>query len=327
MIMVSIQDQLFQLIRDKLPPGRSLADVVAEVLFLSNDSAYRRIRGETSLVLEETKILCSHFGISLDRLLDLHKGSVLFTPIELDNQNYSFTDFLSGILRNLRSLAASEKSELIYLAKDLPLFHYFNFRPLFAFRYFFWMKSILRHPDFVNARFSWNCMPDRVFHLGQEILEVYNSIPSTEICNTECVNSTIAQIEYYREAGYFAEEDDIAALYEALRSTLDHLRLQVEKGAKFLPGRTTGHNGGLFHFFYNRVILGDNTILGLQGKRKVLYLNYDVLNYMVTEDQGFCENVYLKLQMLMRSATILSSVSEKQRNIFFNLLSRKIPSQ
>jgi hypothetical protein len=63
----------------------------------------------------------------------------------------------------------------------------------------------------------------------------------------------------------------------------------------------------------------------LNGK-KILYLNYDVLNYMVTRDETFCNDVYSKLQTLMRRATILSNVSEKQRNMFFNTLLKKIPN-
>ncbi|MBA2329659.1 MAG: hypothetical protein H0V91_08575, partial [Flavisolibacter sp.] len=60
-----IQDTLFQRIKEKLSPNQSLADVISEILFVSNDSAYRRIRGETPLVLEEAQLLCQHFDISL----------------------------------------------------------------------------------------------------------------------------------------------------------------------------------------------------------------------------------------------------------------------
>ena len=41
----SIQEYLFRRIRENLSVEDSLADVVAELLHVSNDSAYRRIRG------------------------------------------------------------------------------------------------------------------------------------------------------------------------------------------------------------------------------------------------------------------------------------------
>jgi hypothetical protein len=46
------QEFLFQRIKELLPPSESLTDVVSEILHVSSDSAYRRIRNETPLVLE-----------------------------------------------------------------------------------------------------------------------------------------------------------------------------------------------------------------------------------------------------------------------------------
>ncbi|MGZ8545155.1 MAG: hypothetical protein ACXWV0_07650 [Flavisolibacter sp.] len=320
-----VQEFLFQRIREKLHSNESLVDVVAELLHLSNDSAYRRIRGETPLVLEEARLLCETYSISLDEMLKARPDTVSFSSIQVENNHQSFELYLEGILKNLQYLNAAEQKELIYLTKDIPLFYNFLFRPLFAFRYFFWMKSILQHPDFISIPFSPELLPAHLEATGNKINEAYNSIPSTEIWNTECINSTIAQVEYYREAGYFNSEDDIRIIYNALHDLVEHLRDQAETGSKFLPAENSGMKKNNFLFFYNRVVLGDNTIMTLANHKKTLYLSYDVLNYMITRDEGLCNKVYDQLQMLMRRATILSNTSEKQRNIFFNILLKKIP--
>jgi hypothetical protein len=322
----SIQDHLFRRIKEKLPLDASLSDVVAELLHVSNDSAYRRIRGETLLVLEETKILCDAFDISLDQTLDTKENTVVFTAFNLNNENYSFKSYLKDILYNLKRVSSFAGGELIYLTKDFSIFNNFISKPLFAFRYFFWMKSILQHPEFVNVKFSMALLTKDIEDMGEQIVRSYNTIPSTEIWNTECVNSTISQIEYYREAGYFASDLDVQRIYDALRDSIEHLRLQADRGCKFYPGENPDFQKSNFQFYYNRVILGDNTIMSLVNGKKILYLNYDVLNYMVTQDEKFCNDVYSKLQNLMRRATILSNVSEKQRNIFFNILLKKIPN-
>jgi hypothetical protein len=300
---------------------------VADLLHVSNDSAYRRIRGETLLVLEEVKILCDRFGISLDQTINSKENTVVFNAFSLNNDNYNFKSYLTDILKNLQFVRSFEQNELIYLTKDFSIFHNFISRPLFAFRYFFWMKSILQHPDFVHVRFSVDLLTKEIEDLGEQIVRSYNSIPSTEIWNTECVNSTISQIKYYREAGYFASDTDVQTIYDALQEVIEHLRQEAETGCKFYPGENPDFQKSNFQFYYNRVILGDNTIMSLLNGKKVLYLNYDVLNYMVTQDEKFCNDVYMKLQNLMRRATILSNVSEKQRNMFFNTLLKKIPNR
>ena len=326
MAVEKLQEYLFQRIKEKLPVDASLADVISELLHVSNDSAYRRIRGETPLVLEEAQLLCEAFNLSLDQALNSKENSVVFTAFNVNNENYNFKSYLKDILHNLKLVASFDQKELIYLTKDFSIFHNFLSRPLFAFRYFFWMKSILQHPDFVPLKFSMDILTKDIEDIGDQIIRTYISIPSTEIWNTSCVNSTISQIEYYREAGYFVSDSDAAKIYSSLRDTIEHLRSQAETGCKFYPGENPDYQKSNFQFYYNRVVLGDNTIMTILNGKKILYLNYDVLNYMVTRDETFCNDVYSKLQTLMRRATILSNVSEKQRNMFFNTLLKKIPN-
>jgi hypothetical protein len=324
--MSGIQDYLFRMIREKLPPNASIADVIAETLFISIDSAYRRIRGETPLVLEEAKILCDKFSISLDDTLNSKKNSVSVTFTQIDNKSYSFEKYLLDILGNLKLAESFQKTEIIYLTKDVPVFYNFLFKPLFSFRYFFWMKSILQHPDFIQKKFQADKLPPEIEKLGNDICAVYNGLPSIEIWNTECVNSTIGQIEYYREAGYFESEKDVGIIYNCLLQTIEHLRVQAEVGAKFLPGENVATKKNNFQFYYNRVILGDNTVLLSLEDKKILYLTYDALNYLIIRDEYFCNDAYAKLQTLMKRSTLLSNASDKQRNIFFNILLKKIPA-
>lgn len=326
MAPLNIQDYLFQQIKEKLPPSASLADTVSGLLNVSTDSAYRRIRGETPLILEEAAILCRQFGISLDTLLPISKGAVTFMPIQL-NREYTFERYLQDILAAFKYIQAHTEKNITYLTKDVPLFYQFMQRPLFAFRYFFWMKSILQHPDFATLKYSVDLLPASIEQTGQEILKQYSNIPSTEIWNTEAINAIISQVEYYRQAGYFHTPEDVETVYEALRKTLLHLKDQAEYGCKFLPGEVPQSRKSNYRLFYNSIVLGDNTILVETDGRKTLYLIYDVLNYMATQDEQFCNDVHTKLQMLIKRGTIISNVSEKQRSVFFNILLRKIPTR
>ena len=71
-------------------------------------------------------------------------------------------------------------------------------------------------------------------------------------------------------------------------------------------------------------MLGDNTIMIVTDRVKTAFLNYDGLNYIQTRDESFCEPLYEDLQNQMKRATIISQSSEKQRNIFFNIMLGKI---
>ncbi len=64
-----LQKLLFQQIKNKIPANISFAEEIAEVLNISTDRAYRRIRGEKTVSFEALQRLCIKFQLSLDQML------------------------------------------------------------------------------------------------------------------------------------------------------------------------------------------------------------------------------------------------------------------
>ena len=318
------QEFLFQRIKELLPPDISMADSVAEILHISSDSAYRRIRGETPIVLDEARELCLHFKLSLDHVLNVQADSTLFQHVRVNANSYNYEQYLKGLLKQVQYIDSFNNKEVIYRTKDIPIFHNFYYEPLIAFRYFFWMKTIFQHPDFTRKEFTMNCAPGEIISLSRELSSVYNKIPSVEIWNTECINAVISQIEFYKDSGYFSTVSDIRLIYESLEETFGHLKNQAEYGSKFMPQESREMKKNNFTFFYNRVLLGDNTIMVITDNIKTVFLNYDGLNYITTRDEEFCNSCYDDLQNLIKRSTIISETSEKQRNIFFGIMLNKI---
>jgi len=116
----SAQLLFFQHIKGLLPSHISLVEEVAEVLNISNDSAYRRIRGEKPIALEEIKKLCVKYKISLDQLLHLNSESVIFTGKFADPQNFNFELYLQDFLHQFEIINSFEQKELLILGKDVP---------------------------------------------------------------------------------------------------------------------------------------------------------------------------------------------------------------
>lgn len=318
------QDFLFQRISEMLSPHVTMVDAVSEILHVSSDSAYRRIRGETPLVLEEVRQLCKHFNLSIDQLLKVKSGSVLFQDVRIRNKDYSYTQYLGDLLQQVEHINNYMQRDITYLSKDLPIFHNFYYQPLIAFRYFFWMKTILMHPDFANRHFTLDCISPEIEKLSLDLVKAYHKIPGTEIWNTESINSSISQIEFYKDSGYFETASDIRTVYDGVEQTILHMKAQVESGCKFMPGENPESKKDNFSFFFNRVLLGDNTILVTTDRMRTVYLNYGLLNYIVTRDESFCNNCYDDMQNLKKRSTMISKTSEKHRNIFFGILLAKV---
>src|SRR3982751_4172094 len=199
MSVENIQAQLFQSIKNKLDSQGSLVDQTAAVLDISTDSAYRRIRGEKPLSLDEVYKLCIHYRLSLDHLLNLQGDAFLFTGNFIDPASFRFDQWLTNALQQVKYMVSFKEKTMYYLCKDFPLFDHFHFREVAAFKYYFWMENILHDPAFVHKKFSMDIYPDEYFEIGRQMLHYYNQIDSVELWNIETINSTIRQIEYYHE--------------------------------------------------------------------------------------------------------------------------------
>src|ERR1700758_1703583 len=114
-----VQQIFFQHVKSNLAAHLSLVDEVAELLNISNDSAYRRIRGEKPLSFEELKSLCAHYKISLDQLFHLNNNSFLFSGPLTNNQNFGIELYLEHLLQQANYFNSFENRELHYMGKDL----------------------------------------------------------------------------------------------------------------------------------------------------------------------------------------------------------------
>ena len=85
-----LQQEFFQIIKSNMPPGVSATDEIAQVLNVSVDSVYRRMRGEKTISLEELYKLSSHYKISLDQLMDLQTGTFQFRGNFLNNKTFRY---------------------------------------------------------------------------------------------------------------------------------------------------------------------------------------------------------------------------------------------
>ena len=317
------QQLFFQHIKGSLPSHISLVDEVAGVLNISNDSAYRRIRGEKPISLEEITKLCIQYKISLDQFMHLNSDSVLFTGKLANRTNFSFELYLQDFLYQMQTISSFEDKEMYYWPKDVPIFYYYQFPELAAFKCFFWMKTVLEYPEYNKAKFNFSDFDEKLLRTGEKILETYNAIPSTEIWNVDNVNTYMQQIEYYKDTNVFNSKEDIITLYECLEKMVDHIEDQAEAGYKF-NRNTKGTTGAPVNIYVNDFIIGDNTVMAVINKKPLVFINHSFINYSGTKDPVFGNYMFEYFQKLIRKSTLVSSVSEKQRSTFFNPIREKI---
>ncbi|MBZ5855901.1 helix-turn-helix domain-containing protein [Flavihumibacter profundi] len=308
----------------KLPSHVSLVEEISDILNISTDSAYRRLRGEKPISFEELQKLCLKYKISLDQLFHLDSDSFIFSGYTVKKAEFGFLDYWRNAAEEVQKMNSFEKREMFYLNKDIPIFHHFQFPKLAAFKCFFWMRTILNDPLLNNKNFSFELVDPVILQYGKKLVDAYSQLPSTEIWNIESVNSSLRQIEYYREARIFSNPEDVATVYDELLKCLELIELQAELGYKISPDRQVHYKHIPYRIFVNEFVLGDNTILVKLNDTSVTFLVHSVFNHLHTFDKAFNELTYNHFQTIIRKSTLISESGEKDRVRFFTLIRQKI---
>jgi hypothetical protein len=321
----NLQRDLFAHIKNTIPAHISLVDELAGLFDISYDSVYRRIRGEKPITLDELKLLCEKFNLSLDHVLQLRSNKILFTDPEAHGDVKNFKQYIAGLLLVFEQFAQSNQREMLYLSKDVPFFHFFYFKELAAFKAFFWDKSILNNPEYESRTFDLKSYDvTESFAMGQQILQYYNDMPSSELWNYESINSTILQIEYYRDAGIFETPSDLAAVVDSCDAMLQHLQKQAEKGVKFLPGAGEAGYKAALKLYINEIILGNNSIMVELDGQRTCFINYIVLKYISSADKNFTDKTFNNFHNLVSRSVMISGTGEKERSKFFKTLRERL---
>ncbi|MCW3109732.1 MAG: hypothetical protein JWQ09_4238 [Segetibacter sp.] len=322
--MENLQQSFFQHIKNSVPAHLSLVDEVATLLNISNDSAYRRIRNEKSISFEEIKILAAHFKISVDHLLNLQTDTGSFSGRYVTPENFDFTKFLEKTYKELEMVAGFKEKEIYYYCKDFPLFYYYAFPELAAFKYFIWLKTSLNFPAFANLPFSFDYYMKPFIDIGQKIFRLYSRIPGTEIMNVENVITTLLQIEYYKKSFMFGSDDVVAILLNCLDKMVTHIRRQAEEGVKFIPSEKPNSQSPKYNLYVNDFVIGDNSVVGIFNNSMTSFLTHSHINYITINDEKFVAYHYRFIKNIIKKSILISDTGEKYRARFFHLIHQKI---
>lgn len=315
-----LQKIFFEQIRERFPADASFVHEIAELLSISNDSAYRRIRGEKALDLIDLQKLASAFNISIDALFKLKGNKILFDYHTLEPDKLGIKEWLGLILADTKRIYEASSREIIYAAKDPPVFHNFQIPELAAFKLFFWQKTLCNFPEFKGKKLRLDDADMETINIGRQLLSVSNKIPTIEIWNEDTFNITLRQIEYYMVSGYFEKEDDILNLCDKLEKWIRHLSDQAEHGFKYMYGEAVDGIENSFSMYENEVVLNDNTILVRRDDVTKVYLTFNTLSLLVSQSPVFCANVDSYFNKLIRKSNLMSVSGAKARNRFFNKL-------
>jgi len=317
---MQVQEVFIKKLKESVSPNVSLAEELADLLKVSNDSAYRRLRNETEFTLKEVYTISKHFNFSVDSLFSFKNDNVTCNYIKLTDSADNFEKYLSTLGKEMKMLISLENKKVIYAAEEIPIFHSLGFEPLRAFKLFYWQRSVLNVAEYQSKKFALDIIPKKIMNIAAEVYDYYVQLPSIEIWTDKTILTTVRQVEFYFESGAFKEKEDALLILEHMHKMADLLNHWAEQENKN-PKAGKQQN---FWLYNSDLIIGNNCIHVATDNFNSSYISFNTVNSLTTSNQSFCEEVEHWMKNLMKKSALISGSAEKQRFKFFTTMHKHI---
>ncbi len=315
-------DQIGQI----LPANVSLVNELADILEISIDSSYRRLRGETSLTFEEIVTLCDRFNLSFDSITATQRNIVSFQYHHLGETQGEFVQYLESLRDDLRAmkLSSSENKLLSYTAQGIPIFHYFGYPWLGALKLHYWMRAILNVRELQMDHFHPDHVDERLIEMSREFYEDYQQVDSTELWSDTTISGMMEQLMFYWNSGAFKNEEDALRVLDEFREMISDIENQAKLGHKMVRENEKESEGGKYNLYYSEIEFENNCILIQSGDVHTVYLSHLSFRSIKTHSDRYCAETSHWFENLKQKAHLISGISETTRYQFFKRCYKKL---
>jgi hypothetical protein len=314
---INIQKQFLQKIEDLIPKETSLVFELSEMLGISSDSAYRRMRGETLLTIDEIIKICNVYNVSFDAFSKSETGQVTFRYSDPEPSFVSFLNYQKRICDDLGKIAAFPEGRIVYAAEDIPVFYHYGFRDIACFKIFYWLKSVSNVPELQSAKYDPDLIDPEILKVSEKMYNLYKRIPSVEIWTENTVTSAVKQIDYYWESGFFKNAEDALRVCNSLEEEISSIRCMAENSVKMLSENNKENISENYKLYSSDIEIANNCVLIELGNHKSVFLGHLTFYTLSTSNTEYGQKTASWLETLIKKSTLISGVSEKQRLRFF----------
>ena len=316
-----MQEQFVKHLKEKAQDNTSFVDEIAGILDIGYDAAYRRINLKTSITLEEAVKLAKHYKVSLNNLFEVGNQNTILTELSpVINNIKGLEDWLKQSLINLIPLTKIKSGELIYAAKDIPVFHTLSNSHLTRFKMYVWIKDVdlsLTAAKTTFEEFS-SSLPKTLLEASYKLSDVYKDINITEIWSENTMTGSFQQLLYYYEAGLLSKESALK-ICDDFEDVINHTEKQT-----ILQSHIGSTNQAVYRLYKSELHPLNNTLMVVTPFQKTFFSPYTVLNYFKVEHQETCEHIFDFLQKQMANSKLLANTGERDRSVFFKKLHIKL---
>lgn len=311
MSRIRLSRNFLRALEEKVPRKSDLAMQVADSLCIERESAYRRLRENVYLSADELGVLAREFDISLDRILNMSNSSkYLWMKMPKLTETHEFEyDLLEELYHTIKQI--SEQADSCHQAVFTTLISaiYYPYHEIMKFILFKWGYNHVRSE--IYSHFDEMKKLVRFFELQQKFSIVLKNMKRTCFVWDEAILSRfVNDVKYFRDVELIREED-IKKIKDELYLFLADLEALAIRG----EFEETGHK---FELYISIQSIDDGYSCFCSSQKSICNIGGMFVRSDECNRQEVCAMVKNWVDSMKRISTLISTVGERDRILFFN---------
>lgn len=312
------KDKLFKLIKVKLPKNVSFIEEISDVLNISYDASYRRVKGKTVLSLKEGVLLSNYYNINLNDVsvsIDKKPEKIIVEKSHhIISDNFLHTFFDKAEIETQKVLN-SKKGLIINSAKDFAFYHVDN-GVLKKFKLFLFINVLSKNKELKKTTFNNFNPSEDILVKYNTFIDQYRKVSLIEIWNDTTIDNILNQIKYFFDVGLTTKKE-ATSIANGLIEVLQKIELQAKN-------KIRDESSGSFHLYHNNLISLLNTIVMKTDVDKSVFVPFTNLSYFKVTDKNTTDQIEEHLKTQLEFSNNLSGNAAVDRKKFFTSMYQKI---
>ncbi|MDH6358135.1 hypothetical protein [Parabacteroides sp. PF5-9] len=299
----------------QIPVHLNPIDFLADVLDLSKESVYRRVKGKVPFTVNDFVKLSSTLSVSMDEVLFSNRADYLnskstvfaFHGNRAFDTEETFYDLLLTCANGVKKMNEVQHTELIATFDRVMISTAASYDYLFKYHYYKWMCQMRQMP--LDFRLSDVELPERIIALQKKVSDYKAVGKQTYILHPYFIKNSLMEVHYYYKRKLISEEE-IVLIQNDFFSLIDSLENKLKQPDASANNET--------HIYLSTFSI-ESTGLSMQYDHKVnaLFSVYPGA-YIVSRDPEICKAYTYWLHSLKKYASLISGCNEALQTKFID---------
>ncbi|MDR1370113.1 MAG: hypothetical protein LBJ72_08345 [Dysgonamonadaceae bacterium] len=306
----SVHNELILALKSQISQDANPAEVLMKLLSISKEGAYRRLRGEIQLSLDEAVILAKQLDISLDNLIEIKwddKYAFHITPFSINPGLKEYRQTLMEIMDSYTHLIKDPNCYAYIISKLLSPILYFKYPDFSRFAIYRWIY--LQQYSTKYAPLSGITVPDEIKEIHQSLPKIATQIPTTYILNDYIFTSLAKDLTYLLKIKLLTK-NEVEVLKEQIIMVINDLEEIAVRGSYKDGAKVTIYIADTYFDISYHYVNGN----GFEACSLEVY----GLNFLSCLNPEISHNQKIWIESQIKYSTSITRCGEAQRMNFFN---------